>query len=794
MKELRRILSKRRLLMGVVLILLLNGFLFAREQYENNFGLDLEISGGSLVFVDGSFISAQEPLDAKAAYKRYLSWLDKVKDMPPEQAAELLEKEKSSLSSKMGYETAAEDDRLDYAAVKNLLAQTEYLTGYGDWLENIQRNKENLLTFSIFNDSKSFSGRNIIKTADEFKKLENVNLTLGADGAINSILSFPLTDYFLTLLLILITLSFLEERKAGLWSVVHAAPNGRLKLVLRRTLILFLSSVCTVVLLYGTNLILGFYFYGGIDSLDRAVQSVEILGKLPMLSSVGGFLVKWFILRIAAAFLISLILWLMLTVINNVKYTIIVTAGILAAEYGLYTFLPVQSAFNIFKYFNLFTYISLSDLYTNYLNIDIFTYPLGIRSISQLSLIPLCLILAAICIYIHCRKKPSSGRDLLGKIAYRINSVTDKFLRRLNLLGMELHKTLWIQKGIVIIILLCFAAVKLSYTVKIPITSLADQAAAKYTAQFAGEITDSTFALINEEQNRLNDILTSYENAKAAYENGEIEYAELDKYNREASSAQVNAEGLSKVLDRIEELKNFSAKHGFTPWLIDETPFESVYGNRAQNNQQQAALLAVLALTLLLAGSMTYERQSGMTYLLKSAPKGRGALIFRKLTLAALMTTLVWSVVYGMELYTLITNFEITAWNASARNLSMLTEFPLNCPVSVWLVLLYIYRWLCLFCGAIIVLFISDLFRRQETAYITAAGVMLLPSLLYAYMGIEIFRPLSVILPVEAMPLLNARSGAVSDALIRVGSLAGIAVVIIIKFFVSTNGIKRRRF
>ena len=195
MKELRRILSKRRLLIGFVLILLLNGFLFAREQYENNFGLDVEISGGSLVFVDGSFISAQESVDAKAAYQRYMSWLDRVKDMPPEQAAELLEKEKSSLSSKIGYETAAEDDRLDYVAVKNLLAQTEYLTGYGDWLENIQRNKENLLTFSIFNDSKSFSGRNIIKTADEVREREFNSWRRRRDKLIYELFAYRLFSY-----------------------------------------------------------------------------------------------------------------------------------------------------------------------------------------------------------------------------------------------------------------------------------------------------------------------------------------------------------------------------------------------------------------------------------------------------------------------------------------------------------------------------------------------------------------------------------------------------------------------
>lgn len=170
----------------------------------------------------------------------------------------------------------------------------------------------------------------------------------------------------------------LEERKAGLWSVVHAAPNGRLRLAIRRTLILLGASVCGVVVLYGTNLVIGLSLYGGVNDLSRAVQSVETLGRLTMLTTVGGFLVRFFLLRIAAAFLIALILWLMLTAINNVKYTIIVAAGVLAIEYSLYTFLPVQSAFNILKYFNLFTYISLSDLYTNYLNIDIFTYPLGI--------------------------------------------------------------------------------------------------------------------------------------------------------------------------------------------------------------------------------------------------------------------------------------------------------------------------------------------------------------------------------------------------------------------------------
>ena len=267
----------------------------------------------------------------------------------------------------------------------------------------------------------------------------------------------------------------------------------------------------------------------------------------------------------------------------------------------------------------------------------------------------------------------------------------------------------------------------------------------------------------------------------------------LDKYNREVLAAETKGKGLAQVRSRTEELRDKGAAEGFTPWLVDDTPFESVYGNRAQGNQQQTALVAVLALTLLLAGSMAYERQSGMTFLLKSTARGRGALLLRKLLLAAVTTTLVWGVVYGMEIYTLLSAFDIPAWSASAHNLSMLAEFPLNCSITGWLVMLYAYRWLCLMCGAVIVLLISSRIKRIEVAYIAASGVMLLPSLLYAYMGIEVFRPLAFITSVEAMPLLILANGAITQFLMWGVALTVIAGLAIGWLFVSAIKLKDKR-
>ena len=109
MKELRRILSNRRLLIGLVLILLLNGVLFAREQSENNYGLDLELPSGGFVIFDGAFTVTQEPVDAWAAYLRYSAWLDRVRNMPFTDAMTMLTDEKAALSVKITGDTDTEN-------------------------------------------------------------------------------------------------------------------------------------------------------------------------------------------------------------------------------------------------------------------------------------------------------------------------------------------------------------------------------------------------------------------------------------------------------------------------------------------------------------------------------------------------------------------------------------------------------------------------------------------------------------------------------------------------------------
>lgn len=824
MNELKRIFSNRRFLVGLLLIVLVNAFLFEREQADKKYGLDHSLPNVVITVSDG--VTTDGEIDAKAAYKNYLSWLDKAKKMPLDAVVSTLEQEKARLgdilriadllenaNNFVGIGNTLNDYRetqpellrqietgeidvcsakLDYIAVNNLLVKSDYLTGYDDWLNSIQRNKENMQAFSLF-ETDGFSGRNIIKTADEFEKLRGVTLSFGADGAINSFMSFALTDYFMIVVLLMCVMSFFEERKAGLSGIVHAAPRGRIYLALHRFTILIGVSFVGVILLYGSNLAVGFSVYGGLNDLTCAAQSVEILSKLPIRCSVGGFLIYYLILRVISSFYIGLLFWQLFSAIKNIKYTLVITTVLLSVEYGLYKFLPVQSIWNGLKYFNLFTYISLSDLYTNYLNINLFGYPLGIRSISELALLPMCLCLAAACVLIHCKKKFADGKDFLGKIAYCISSVTDKLLQHFGLVGMEAYKVLWIQKGAVVFALLVYAVFKLPFSANIPLYSAAEIAEQKYIGELSGEITDDTFYKIDSIMSQLDKTIADYEEAKLDYESGIITKSQLNLFARDEAAARGNKEGLDKVRVCIDELKTNALEKGFVPWLIDDTPFESVYGVAAQSNQHRAAVVSVLALSLLLAGSVAYEHRSNMTLLLSSTIRGRGELLSRKILLAFTVSAVVWAIVYGRELYILITKFDFREWDIAVQNLSMTSEFPIHCSIRGWLVILYAYRLLTLIGGAMIVLMISALVKRMELACVAACGVMLLPSVLYAYMGIKQLKPLAYIIGVEVMPLFLDENGGVSQLLLWGVMLIVIAITVCAWLFVTANRLYHKR-
>lgn len=73
MKELKRIFSNRRLMLGLLLIFLINGILFYNAQTERDFGLDLSGPSSGMISMSfgGSFEGGQAKADGAESYAVY---------------------------------------------------------------------------------------------------------------------------------------------------------------------------------------------------------------------------------------------------------------------------------------------------------------------------------------------------------------------------------------------------------------------------------------------------------------------------------------------------------------------------------------------------------------------------------------------------------------------------------------------------------------------------------------------------------------------------------------------------
>ena len=760
MSEWKRTILGKRFFCLLLCVVILNGIFFLKAQFDRDLGLDLsepesQLPNSIVVSEEGIPTSEQPPqISIKALYQEYLGLLSQMKQRSPAEITAKLTEQMQQLSklwdgcvlherkensefdgvqwqnfAQQQPETAdeiinntitKETVYSEYVAVHTLLQRAEVLASFPERLLVIEKNKETMQNFPLFQDEKGFSFRNIQKTAAEFHQLQGVPLSLENSGMIEGILTFGGSDLLLLVLLATAAFSFLAERKRGLWGLIHSLPRGRDTLALHRLGILFCISFVGTLLLYGSNILIGTILYGGIGTLNISVQSIPMLQEFPVLVSQGGFLIRYCSFRIISAFLLGLILWLLTGAVSDVRCGVMLGIAIVLIEYGLYRFLPVQSAYNILKYLNICTYFHIAPLYTHYLNVDIWGVPMGIRRVSEVAALPLTLIASGGCIAGQCFRRPTSGKNWGEMIFEKIRKWTDCYLRRLPLCGREVYKILFSQRGILIFLLFIYLALGIEHSVPIRATNEQKAYEWQYLAQLQGTITQETFSEIADLQNEQEESIKAAEQAKEAYEAGKISRGEYMAISFDGDIAQKKWNALEEIENRAIALKKQSEKQGFTAVLLDETPYESIYGAPAKIVRLQSLLLIGLTIFLLLGWNCAYERKSGMIALLRSTEGGRGGLLRGKLLAAVFITTLLWATMYGKEFSDFYGLFPKELWHIAPQNLTHLANFSISCSLAGYFVTYYFTSWLCIVSISVLLMITTGscslLKRREQSA------------------------------------------------------------------------------
>lgn len=203
--ELYKIFSKKIFLILFVVLLLLNGFFIYNKQIKGN---------------DIDFISANAKISLNNDIAKYNNNNDKINFVHNKLKA--LEKDDVTHYT--------DDSYSERTLLDNAENQLKIVSDYKAYINKIIEKSDNITGVSIFEDSSSFSYKNAVKTAEDYKPLSNIETAYSNSEGVNMATDFMLTDLIVILLLCIVCDALIgSERNININSLQSTCRYGRNK-------------------------------------------------------------------------------------------------------------------------------------------------------------------------------------------------------------------------------------------------------------------------------------------------------------------------------------------------------------------------------------------------------------------------------------------------------------------------------------------------------------------------------------------------------------------------------------
>jgi hypothetical protein len=219
-------------------LLLLNGFFIYNKQIKGN---------------DIDFISANAKISLNNDIAKYNNNNDKIKFVHNKLKA--LEKDDVTHYT--------DDSYSERTLLDNAENQLKIVSDYKAYINQIIEKSDNITGVSIFEDSSSFSYKNAVKTAEDYKPLSNIETAYSNSEGVNMATDFMLTDLIVILLLCIVCDALIgSERNININSLQRTCRYGRNKSAISKMVVGFITTAVICLMFYGVNYIIAGYTYG----------------------------------------------------------------------------------------------------------------------------------------------------------------------------------------------------------------------------------------------------------------------------------------------------------------------------------------------------------------------------------------------------------------------------------------------------------------------------------------------------------------------------------------------------
>lgn len=737
--ELFRIIKSKKFIATVILLLLLNCVAFYITQQKSIEGLGVNVDTYSDTFRDNAdiFTEADKNLIIEKSNKfqilKSFADTEKIKGENAEEYEYYAEEEAQLIKEYPDLYQEYKDSKYSYeelSALTNFYShfayQLEYQNNYSAHIESILENAENLSSKKLFSDKNSYSYKSIQKSAEDFSKNKNIELSLVNDLPVSAVLNYQIGDFILILMCVFMAISFVSEKNVNL--LINTCKNGRRILKLKQLPILILFSVFSSAVIYISEIIISQKIYNAPINLSVVIQSSDMFSDCILHINFLQLFTIHILFKAMIAIMIALVIWLLISVSSNIIWVSAVAGIIAATELLLYKNISTQSNLSFFKTFNIFSLFDYKSI-TEYNLISLFSVPVRADIIIWFIVLLITFVVSASIIFSAKQNYPIKSPKKAFRILHILFNKLSEFYARLQSLfyagRFETFKIMHIGKGLLVVIAFLLI-IGFNFNTSPLVFSSTEVFLNDYYEKYGGELNEKVYESIDKMQAELEAVDAEFSLKSQQYADNEIslEEYELVVAKNEAYDTQRKAvDELTQQIERIEQLSN----KGIQPVLINEIGYNNLFFS--QSNQAEILLL-ICAVTILFSSVFSIEKASNMFVLNHCSKNGRKQLYFKKVLTVIPKVFVLTAISYLSFIAQNNYLYKLDNLNADIHNLECLQGLNLNVSIWKYIILNFVFEFILITIVALIITSLSA-FMPQLAVIILSACAFILPSALY---------------------------------------------------------------
>lgn len=563
-------------------------------------------------------------------------------------------------------------------------------------VQEILEECDHMTMFSVFTQKDSFSYRNIEKTRVDYQKIAQVQTEALQTDFWNRFFQADWIGAVLGMLGILIVAVYTENRKQGFSFMLHACPYGRGRRNLYRLFALMVHCGLLVWLQYGLIIAAGLVTgFTSLRELGLALQSVEVCSLIPVNCTIGAYVIRTLLMKCMFLSVAAGTLWCVFVVMEQLVLGLGISGILLAAGMALNWWVSAHSVFGVLKFSNLWYFLFSNSCFYEYLNLNLGGIPVGRVGY----LIVLCSVWMLLLYGIAYVKGEGLPGSLTLPKGIPLSIGTDAVGRRG---GSELYKSLWLQKGLMVMGVLLLFYIRTTDGTHVMRTGYQDMYYA-FMEQHEGVPSAEAREEIRELGQWLDDLEQELVQAGIDYDNGTLSEAEYGGVLERYARAENDRIFRTMITEQTAYLDELAANEGITAWYVNQYGYRHLWV--ADFGMKEGLLL--FSVLLLSFGMIWIETGSGMLSVINSCYRNLDSLFRKKWLALGGEIAVLYAAVQWIQWSAVSKVYGIYGLNAPLQSLQDYSNVPLRMTIWQFAALYYTGMVLLIFTVGTLILYSS---------------------------------------------------------------------------------------